>query len=96
MIRGDLVHIPQGTLLLQNKDNSLFESEGGYIKAEKPVRALFWDKDPKKPSWGSTVIFPRETVFLKQKCEARSPVCFGFHRQNGKKFHRQTRYHADA
>jgi len=61
MTRGDLVHIPQGTLLLQNKDSSLFESEGGYIKAEKPMRALFWDKDPKKPSWGS--IYYKDNVW---------------------------------
>ena len=59
MTRGDLVHIPQGALLLRNKKASLSDAE--FIKIEKPSRALFWDKDPKEPKWAS--IYYREVVW---------------------------------
>ena len=61
MKKGDLVHVPQGTLLLQNKDSSLYKGEGGYIKIEKPMRALFWDKDPARPTWAS--IYCKDNVW---------------------------------
>ena len=57
MIRGDLVHIPQDAFLLQDADDLLTE----YIKVKKPVRALFWDYDPKEPSWG--MIYYKDKVW---------------------------------
>jgi hypothetical protein len=48
MIRGDLVHIPQDAFLLQDADEFLKE----YVKTDKPVKALFWDRNPKEPTWG--------------------------------------------
>ena len=58
MTRGDLVHIPQGALLLKNKYASISDAE--FIKIEKPSRALFWDEDPKEPKWAS--IYYKEMV----------------------------------
>lgn len=51
MTRGDLVHIPQGALLLRNKNANISEAE--FLKIEKPSRALFWEEDPKEPKWAS-------------------------------------------
>jgi hypothetical protein len=48
MIVGDLVHIPQNAFLLRDVDRQMPE----YIKTDKPVKALFWDRDPKHPRWG--------------------------------------------
>lgn len=48
MIRGDLVHIPQDCFLLQDAEDLLKE----YVKTDKPVKALFWDRNPKEPKWG--------------------------------------------
>jgi hypothetical protein len=48
MIRGDLVHIPQDAFLLYDAEEYLKE----YVKTDKPVKALFWDRDPKEPQWG--------------------------------------------
>ena len=59
MTRGDLVHIPQGALLLKSKHMLL--SEGEYLKAEKPIVALFWEQDAKEPRWGS--IYYKENVW---------------------------------
>ena len=59
MTRGDLVHIPQGALLLKGKHNTI--QDGEYLKAEKPVVALFWEQDPKEPRWGS--IYYKEAVW---------------------------------
>ena len=59
MTRGDLVHIPQGALLLKNKYANISEAE--FIKIEKPSRALFWDEDPKDPKWAS--IYYKEMVW---------------------------------
>ena len=59
MIRGDLVHIPQGALLLKNKYANISEAE--FIKIEKPSRALFWEEDPKEPKWAS--IYYKEMVW---------------------------------
>ena len=59
MLRGDLVHIPQGALLLKSKHNTI--QDGEYLKAEKPMVALFWEQDPKKPSWGS--IYYKDNVW---------------------------------
>ena len=59
MLRGELVHIPQGALLLKNKNSTI--AEGEYLKADKPMRALFWEKDPNEPNWGS--IYYRESVW---------------------------------
>ena len=59
MIRGDLVHIPQGALLLKNKYANISEAE--FIKIEKPSRALFWDEDPKEPKWAS--VYYKEMVW---------------------------------
>ena len=50
MIRGDLVHIPQGALLLRNKNK--IESGEGYLRCQKPNRALFWESDIKETHWG--------------------------------------------
>ena len=60
MIKGDLVHIPQGTLLLRERNKTLWDG-AAYIKCEKPIRALFWDRDPKEPRWG--FIYYKETVW---------------------------------
>jgi hypothetical protein len=59
MTRGDLVHIPQGALLLKNKYANISEAE--FIKIEKPSRALFWEEDPKEPKWAS--IYYKEMVW---------------------------------
>ena len=59
MPRGDLVHIPQGALLLKNKYANISEAE--FIKIEKPSRALFWEEDPKEPKWAS--IYYKEMVW---------------------------------
>jgi hypothetical protein len=48
MLRGDLVHIPQETILLQEAENLQID----YVKTDRPVRALFWDQDFKDPKWG--------------------------------------------
>ena len=59
MTRGDLVHIPQGALLLRNKHANISEAE--FLKIEKPSRALFWEEDPKEPKWAS--VYYKETVW---------------------------------
>lgn len=59
MLRGDLVHIPQGALLLKSKHMVLSSDE--YLKAEKPILALFWGQDTKEPLWGS--IYYKENVW---------------------------------
>ena len=59
MTRGDLVHIPQGALLLKNKNANISEAE--FIKIEKPSRALFWEEDAKEPKWAS--VYYKETVW---------------------------------
>ena len=59
MTRGDLVHIPQGALLLSDKRASI--RNGEFLKVEKPTRALFWEQDPKEPRWGS--IYYKEAVW---------------------------------
>tara|TARA_R100000773_G_C4181227_1_gene90866 strand:- start:325 stop:552 length:228 start_codon:yes stop_codon:yes gene_type:complete len=55
MLRGDLIHIPQGTYLLEMANDSL-ES---YFKVDKPIKALYWDDDPRQPMWS--------TIFYKEK-----------------------------
>ena len=52
MTRGDLVHIPQGALLLRNKSANISEAE--FLKIEK-FGALFWEEDPKEP--GASVYY---------------------------------------
>jgi hypothetical protein len=59
MTRGDLVHIPQGVLLLGNKNK--IESGDGYLRCQKPIRALFWEEDSKEPRWG--YIYYRQKVW---------------------------------
>jgi hypothetical protein len=59
MIRGDLVHLPQGTLLLRGKHTNLADAE--FLKAKKPMRALFWDRDPSEPKWGS--VYYKQSVW---------------------------------
>ena len=59
MTRGDLVHIPQGALLLRNKRASI--QDGEFLKVEKPTRALFWEQDPKEPRWAS--IYYKQNVW---------------------------------
>jgi len=59
MTRGDLVHIPQGALLLRNKHANISEAE--FLKIEKPSRALFWEEDPKEPKWAS--VYYKEMVW---------------------------------
>ena len=59
MTRGDLVHIPQGALLLRNKSASI--SDADFIKIEKPSRALFWEEDTKEPKWAS--VYYKEMVW---------------------------------
>lgn len=53
MTRGDLVHIPQGALLLGSKDASTLFEDSSYLKIEKPSRAIFWCLDTRKPNWAS-------------------------------------------
>ena len=59
MIRGDLVHLPKGTLLLRGKHTNL--ADAGFLKAKKPMRALFWDRDPNEPKWGS--VYYKQSVW---------------------------------
>tara|TARA_Y100000114_G_scaffold137011_1_gene138963 strand:- start:565 stop:798 length:234 start_codon:yes stop_codon:yes gene_type:complete len=59
MTRGDLVHIPQGALLLSDKRASI--QDGEFLKVEKPTRALFWEQDPKEPRWAS--IYYKQNVW---------------------------------
>jgi hypothetical protein len=55
MIRGDLVHIPQDSFLLELSEDGL----KSYVKVDKPIKALYWDDDPSEPRWG--------TIFYKEK-----------------------------
>ena len=57
MTRGDLVHVPQGALLLKNKHNTI----QGVVPELKPMIALFWDQDPKEPRLGS--IYYKKSVW---------------------------------
>jgi hypothetical protein len=59
LTRGDLVHIPQGALLLKSKHMVL--SEGEYLKIEKPSRAIFWCLDTRKPNWAS--VYYKERIW---------------------------------
>ncbi len=52
MIRGDLVHIPQSAFLLREVDGKNIKLPDGYIKTEKPMKVLFWDRDALDPKWG--------------------------------------------
>jgi hypothetical protein len=52
MIRGDLVHIPQSAFLLKEVDGKNVKLPDGYIRTEKPMKALFWDQDLLDPKWG--------------------------------------------
>ena len=54
MLRGDLVHVPQGTILLADRDEIYrIDDEVSYLKLEKPSRAIFWCLDMKSPAWAS-------------------------------------------
>jgi len=54
MLRGDLIHIPQGTILLASINQvSRLDDEVAYLKIEKPSRAIFWCLDAKNPVWAS-------------------------------------------
>ena len=57
MIRGDLVHIPQDSFLLELSEDGL----KSYVKVDKPIKALYWDDDPSEPRWGS--IFYKEKIW---------------------------------
>jgi len=57
MLKGDLVHIPQDSFLLELSEDGL----KSYVKVEKPIRALYWDDDPCEPKWGS--IFYKEKIW---------------------------------
>lgn len=61
MLRGELVHIPQGSFLLELAENGL----RNYIKVKKPIRALYWEDDPKEPTWGS--VFYKEKIWNVRK-----------------------------
>ena len=55
MIRGDLVHIPQDAFLIK-------EATGDdYLKTKKPLKALFWEKDRKNPTWAS--VYYKEQIW---------------------------------
>jgi hypothetical protein len=60
MMKGDLVHIPQGTLLLRDRKETLWDG-AAYIKCNKPIRALFWEIDSKEPRWG--FVYYKEKVW---------------------------------
>jgi len=60
MTKGDLVHIPQGALLLGSKDKSI-KQEPSYLKIEKPSRAIFWCLDVRNPSWAS--VYYKEKIW---------------------------------
>ena len=57
MIRGDLVHIPQDSFLLELSEDGL----KSYVKVDKPIKALYWDDDPSEPRWGS--IFYKDKIW---------------------------------
>ena len=57
MIRGDLVHIPQDSFLLELSEDGL----KSYVKVDKPIKALYWDDDPSEPRWGA--IFYKEKIW---------------------------------
>tara|TARA_R110002020_G_scaffold94173_1_gene226824 strand:+ start:1117 stop:1356 length:240 start_codon:yes stop_codon:yes gene_type:complete len=61
MTRGDLVHIPQGTLLLGSKGASTLFGVSSYLKIEKPSRAIFWGLDVRNPSWAS--VYYKEKIW---------------------------------
>ena len=61
MLRGDLVHIPQGALLLGSKDASTLFEDSSYLKIEKPSRAIFWGLDVRNPSWAS--VYYKEKIW---------------------------------
>lgn len=48
MTRGDLVHVPQSAFLILGKNDT---TDTEYLKAEKPLKAIFWEKDIKEPYW---------------------------------------------
>lgn len=43
MMRGELVHIPQGTILLDMPEWTGSLPAQGYTKIDRPRRALFWE-----------------------------------------------------
>ena len=61
MTRGDLVHIPQDTLLLGQRDAKDFTVHKYFLKVEKPSRAIFWSLDMKKPNWAS--VYYKERIW---------------------------------
>ncbi|MBP52630.1 MAG: hypothetical protein CMI27_05740 [Opitutae bacterium] len=61
MVKGDLVHIPQGALLLGSKDPSTLCEDSSYLKIEKPSRAIFWCLDTRNPSWAS--VYYKEKIW---------------------------------
>jgi hypothetical protein len=62
MTRGDLIHIPQDTLLLGQRDTKgLTKGTPYFLKVEKPSRAIFWSLDMRKPNWAS--IYFKERIW---------------------------------
>lgn len=53
MQRGELCHIPQSVLLLKPKDKIDLSKplSKAYLKVERPIKALFWDRDESDPRW---------------------------------------------
>lgn len=51
MVSGDLVHIPQGALLLAPDTEKGSLGDNSYIRVTKPVRALFVNFNKKEPNW---------------------------------------------
>jgi|TARA_R110002074_G_scaffold92406_2_gene201784 hypothetical protein len=64
MTRGELVHIPQDTLLL-DCTNDRRTMPNGFLKLEKPSKALFWEMDTDNPKW--CCVFYRSRIWTVRK-----------------------------
>lgn len=53
MLKGDLVHIPQDAFLIREVDDITGRIGDDYVKIQRPVKALFWERDWKDPRWCS-------------------------------------------
>jgi hypothetical protein len=61
MVRGDLVHIPQGAILVKEIGLASGNLSDDYLKPSKPVKALFWGRDQQEPKWG--FIYYRDEIW---------------------------------
>jgi hypothetical protein len=53
MVTGDLVHIPQGSLLLAPDTEMRSLGNNSYLRVDKPIKAIFLNFNMKEPNWGS-------------------------------------------